>query len=224
MPKVQFICLANSRKMQGRCVAGLRTDGSGWFRPVSALADGTLSYSNCILDDGNEAALLDVVEVDVVRPRPEPHQPENWELAPATWHVVQRIAPANAYAGLRTALVPGPALLGGPGDRVAHAPFLVTPAAASLSIVEPSSVQWEITTSLRGNRQTRCWFVLGGANYNLSVTDLKIERALSGHAQGVHPRDAAGIPPQARVLLTISLSEPFNGDCYKLVAAVLALP
>ncbi len=26
---IEMICLANSRKMQGRCVAGLRTDGTG---------------------------------------------------------------------------------------------------------------------------------------------------------------------------------------------------
>ena len=199
-------------------------DGTGWFRPVSTLTDGTLSQYDCVLHDGNEAALLDVVEVDVVHARPEPHQPENWELAPGTWHLVQRIAPASAYAALRPVLVPGPVLLGSQGDRVPHAPFLATPASSSLALVEPSSIQWEITTSLRGNRQTRCWFTLGGANFNLSVTDLKIERTLAGHAQGVYPRDAAGIPSQAHVVLTISLSEPFNGDCYKLVAAVLMLP
>lgn len=224
MPKVQFICLANSRKLQGRCVAGLRMDGTGWFRPVSNLPDGTLDYGSCVLDDGNEATLLDVVEVDIARPRPEPHQPENCELAPGTWHIVRRIAPAQALALLRPALVPGPVVLENQMDRVAHAPLLAKPAAASLALVEPSSIEWLITTSLRGNRQTRCSFSVGGAYYNLSVTDLKIESALAQLSQGVHPRAAAGIPATARVLLTVSLSEPFNGDCYKLVAAVLTLP
>src|SRR6266850_2762793 len=32
MPLVDLICLANSNKMGGRCIAGLRTDGGGWVR------------------------------------------------------------------------------------------------------------------------------------------------------------------------------------------------
>jgi hypothetical protein len=224
VPKVQFICLANSRKLQGRCVAGLRVDGTGWFRPVSTFPDGTLYYNSYVLNNGNEAALLDVVEVDVTRARPEPHQPENWELAQGTWRLVQQIAPASALAVLRSALVPGPVVLENQSDRVANASLQAKPAAASLALVEPSSIKWHITTSLRGNRQTRCSFSVGGAHYNLSVTDLKIEAALSALPVGVYPRDAAGIPAMARVLLTISLGEPFNGDCYKLVAAVLVLP
>lgn len=224
MPKVQFICLANSRKLQGRCVAGLRFGGTGWFRPVSTLPHGTLSYNDCVLNTGNVAALLDVVEVDVARARPEPHQPENWELAPGTWRLVQQIAPASALTVLKPALVSGPVLLENQADRVRHALLLAKPAAASLALVEPSSIQWQITTSLSGNRQSRCRFTLGSTHYDLSVTDLDIERALAAQPVGIHPRDAAGIPAHARVLLTISLGEPFNGDCYKLVAAVLVLP
>jgi hypothetical protein len=42
MPTVEIICLANSRKHSGRCVAGLRTDGQGWIRPVGPSDNGTL--------------------------------------------------------------------------------------------------------------------------------------------------------------------------------------
>ncbi len=57
---LDIICLANSRKLTGRCVAGLRTDGMGWVRPVSALPDGTLSMKDYTLDHGNEVELLDI--------------------------------------------------------------------------------------------------------------------------------------------------------------------
>lgn len=40
MAKVQFICLANSWKMGGRCVAGV--GAQGWIRPVSGIPGGTL--------------------------------------------------------------------------------------------------------------------------------------------------------------------------------------
>ncbi len=33
MPQFGIICLANSRKNGGHCVAGLRMDGGGWLRP-----------------------------------------------------------------------------------------------------------------------------------------------------------------------------------------------
>jgi hypothetical protein len=36
MAQVDLICLANSRKLGGRCVAGLRLDGSGWVRRVDS--------------------------------------------------------------------------------------------------------------------------------------------------------------------------------------------
>jgi len=58
-------------------VAGLRTDGGGWIRPVSPTAEGTLSKEHYTLADGTEAGILDVIEVDVSKARPESHQPEN---------------------------------------------------------------------------------------------------------------------------------------------------
>ncbi|MFO0968577.1 MAG: hypothetical protein U0793_23720 [Gemmataceae bacterium] len=42
MPYVDLICLANSWKHGGRCVAGIKIDGSGWIRPVGSFADGIL--------------------------------------------------------------------------------------------------------------------------------------------------------------------------------------
>src|SRR6516225_9785476 len=96
MPRIQFICLANSWKMGGRCVAGWRTDGRGWIRPVSAQVDGTLASLEYVYADGTDAALLDIVEVDVTAARPEPHQPENWVLAPRKWKLVQQLPRAVA--------------------------------------------------------------------------------------------------------------------------------
>jgi hypothetical protein len=226
MPSVQFMCLANSRKPGGRCVAGLRIDGTGWFRPVTNHPDGTVWATECILPDGTDTNLLDVVEVDVTRHRPEPHQPENWELAATPWRLVQRVPAASALQLLASWLVPGPVLLEDQSDRLNHAAVLARPVAASLALIEPRSIQWNITTNFRGNRQTRCRFDLAGATYDLSVTDMRIEHQLGALPFGLHPRDTAGIAPTSRVFLTVSLSEPLpaTGQCYKLVAAVLVFP
>jgi len=46
---------------------------------------------------------------------------------------------------------------------------------------------------------------------------------MRGLDPGLHPFRAAGIPVTSRVYLLISLSEPLNGICYKLVAGVITL-
>lgn len=224
MPEFQIVCLANSRKLTGRCVAGLRTDGGGWIRPVSDLPDGTLFTKDYTLDDGSVTRLLDLVRIPVVAPRPEPHQPENWLLDPGRWGLVERIRPESAALRLERFLVHGPDLLGNQSDRVSVSLFKRNPAMASLALVEPNDVEWEITRSRTGKRQTRARFQLGGVFYDLVVTDPKWEEQLRGHRYGKYPLGEVGVRANNRVLFTLSLGEPFGGYCYKLVAAVLVLP
>jgi hypothetical protein len=65
MPAFEIICLANSTKYGGRCIAGLKTDGSGWLRPVSPRADGTLYPEHYMLDGNKEPELFDILEMNV---------------------------------------------------------------------------------------------------------------------------------------------------------------
>ena len=223
---IDFICLANSRKLSGRCVAGLRTDGNGWIRPVSDLEDGRLVEEHYTLDDGCEAQLLDVVRVEVVKPQVLPHQPENWILAKKPWKLLRRISPADAMRHLEPALIPGPDLLGNRSDRVAVVDLKKRAAASSLALVAPESLEWTVTKSMRGNRQIRAVFELRKTSYDLVVTDPRWERRLSSLQLGTHPREAASLERNFRVLFTVSLSEPFEAQahCFKLVAGVLVLP
>ncbi|HVC31522.1 MAG TPA: hypothetical protein VND24_10070, partial [Steroidobacteraceae bacterium] len=128
MPEIELICLANSRKLVGRCVAGLRTDGGGWVRPVRDSLDGMLFPQDYDLGDRQEAALLDVIRVPVSAPRPEFHQPENWLHTAGRWELVRRIPAALAGRLLAPALNPGPELLGDRHDRVPCELFLDRPA------------------------------------------------------------------------------------------------
>jgi putative nucleic acid modification protein with dual OB domain len=225
MPKVQFICLANSRKIGGRCVAGVRVDGRGWIRPVSGHPGGTL-FSEYRYVNGAEAALLDIVEADVIAAQPEAHQPENWLLAPGTWQLIERLPPGAAMQYLTPFVVPGPVLLENESDSVAYTTLVQQPASASLALVEPHRIPWHITTNTQGQRQTRCDFNLAGARYDLAITDPAFVPRLAELIYGYHLREVAGIAAEDRVLLTVSLGEPFEatGHCYKLVAAVLLLP
>lgn len=230
MPVFDILCLANSKKHGGRCVAGLRTDGAGWVRPVSFEREGTLYEKHYTLEDGSEARVLDLLRIRFAIPRPEPHHPENRLITHIRWQLVSRPAPKEVLELLESHLTPGPELLGSLSDRVPFEAFEAKAAAGSLALVEPGDVQWIVKTSRAGERRTRVAFTLKGTRYSLALTDPDWERRLSSLPIGEHPRRAAGIADTTRLFLTVSLSEPFQSDdraekfCYKLIAAVIALP
>lgn len=233
--KVTFMCLANSRKLSGRCVAGIQPGGEGWIRVVSRSSSGTLSRSHYTFADGRQVALFDVVEVDVARARPEPHQPENWMLGregrswidwmlgPPRWKLLEKVSGAGALPLLEKSLFFASNLLGDNRDRVNYSNFDGNPAAASLTLVEPSDIRWRISQLLGGRRQTRTSFTVDGRSFDLPVTDPDWERRLSLLPSGIHGSEEVEISRTDRVFFTISLGEPFNGECFKLVSAVIVL-
>ncbi len=228
---IEMICLANSRKMQGRCIAGLRTDGNGWIRPVAAGGgDGTLHASDCRLPDGSEPHLLDVIEIGCAEAKPQPHQPENQRIRRTPWRLVSRPAPDSlpepVRSLLRESLVKGPLLLGNFGDKRDYGVLCRTPTASSLALVAPENLRWCIKTGVRGNRQTKAEFNLTHTPYSLSVTDPVWAQRLAHLPNGLYPREAASVGATEQILFAVSLSEPleWNNHCYKLVAGVIVLP
>lgn len=221
--RIRFICLANSRKSARRCVAGLRLDSDEWVRPVSP-AEGALLRRHYVLDDGTEATPLDVIDVHVSEHRPKPYQPENWVLEDKQWKLINRLNLTEAYELLRRALVPGPELFGDTNDRLPLAGLQAEPIPRSLALIEPTDVSWYITTSMKGNRQTRALFSLNRGRYDLSITDPVWEHRLKDLELGVHPVEAANIGSGDVLLFTISLGGPLDGQCYKLIAGIIAIP
>jgi hypothetical protein len=226
MPTLEIICLANSRKLRGRCVAGLRTDGGGWIRPVAPTEEGTLFGQHYYLDNGSDAQILDFIRIEVSKAKPEAHQPENWVIGDAQWELLARPALPQHLEQIVRSVEAGPALFGDYGDRIDFDHLCKTPAPRSLCIVQPQDLKWRITTSIRGFRQTRAAFRLSGRSYDLSVTDPIWETRLARLAYGIHDLESADCPDWARLLFTISLGEPLPSDrqCYKLVAGVILLP
>lgn len=223
---VEIVCLANSRKMQGRCLAGLRTNGGGWVRFVAANGDGMLFPPEYRLQDGSEPKLLDVLQIGCTGPKPEKHQPENQRIDRSHWHLAVRPASLSVQALLQASLVKGPLLLGNFGNKRDYGQLQLKPAEASLVLIAPDSLLWRIGTGVRGNRQTKADFRLTCTPYSFSVTDPVWTQRLAHLPNGIYPREAAGITASDRVLFTVSLSEPleWNNHCYKLVAGVIVLP
>jgi len=65
-----ILCLANSNKMRGTCIAGLRVDGGGWIRPVARTTHGELYPVHYILDHGSCPQLFDLLRIHLTDPSP----------------------------------------------------------------------------------------------------------------------------------------------------------
>jgi hypothetical protein len=219
---VDLLCLAFSKKHGGRCVAGISVDDGRWVRPVSALPDGTLLAQHYRLADGSEPRLLDVIRIPLDRAQPEPHQPENHVIGGGRW---QRVRRADADAGrLAAAAVDRqPLILGTPGDRIPYEDLRASPVDASLTLIRPAQVTFVSTTSYRGYPQSRARFAHDGRPYSLTVTDPHWELEIAGRPDGNYAPASFGLD-QKRLLFTISLGEPFEGNCFKLIAAILEAP
>ena len=86
MPSTKrLLCLANSRKLHDRCVAGKEwngTEAGNWVRPISARDGGAVSERERRYEDGSDPQVLDVMDVPVLQRRSEDYQTENWLLDP----------------------------------------------------------------------------------------------------------------------------------------------
>lgn len=223
MASVEIICLANSIKDGGRCVAGLRMDSRGWVRPVGP-GNGTLSRSDRELDSGGEPEVLDVIAVGLDQHVPQAYQAENWSLTRSKWQLVSRPAPVATASILRPHLERGPDLLLGQTDRVALSQLDPKLPQRSLTLVIPERVRWFRTTSVKGYAQARAEFELGDASYSLVVTDPLWKARVVQLPAGSHDGPALGLEAEQPVMLTVSLAGPLQDTCYKLVAAVIPLP
>lgn len=78
-----IVCLANSKKHGGTCVAGIEllAPGTGvWVRPVSSRTGHEVNIVEQTLPDGSQPQVLDVISVGLFRSEPSGYQSENWVL------------------------------------------------------------------------------------------------------------------------------------------------
>jgi len=233
MSAVEFICLANSAKLGEHCVAGIRTDGQGWIRPIGARHDGALTSMEAACEDGRMPRILDVLRVDLEAPVPRCHQPENWRCSSRPHCTWRRVRQANSsdIRVLMTRVQRGPHLLGDAGKSLAYGDLEARPASASLALVEPQSLRWEAKRwSSDEPLRAEADLVLAGHRYWLKVTDPAWKGRIIALEEGLHTSQDLGVNTDThRVLLTISLSEPYSrhGEpphCWKLVAGVVVVP
>jgi len=80
-----IVCLANSRKHSGRCIAGIEIadrQPEDWVRPVSSRAGAEVSEYERRYEDGSDPRVLDMIEIPLLDAIPDGYQVENWTLDP----------------------------------------------------------------------------------------------------------------------------------------------
>lgn len=216
----RIVCLANSRKKKGRCIAGkeLLADGQigDWIRPVSARESQEVSEPERQYEDRSDPCPLDVIDVPLLKPQPQDYQQENWLLDPeARWERIRRVA-GNELARFTDPIAPlwpnGHSATDGKNDRV---PISVARSLEdSLRFIKVDLL--ELVVSPPWNRQgTRVQgrFHYAGMDYWLKITDPICERQ--------YLRKPVGNYQVGETFLTVSLGKPHKKYSYKLIAAVI---
>jgi len=216
-----IVCLANSRRYLGRCIAGkeVRADAHGeWVRPVSDRPTGEVSEEERRYHDRREPGNLDIIEIPLLRPAPMLHQTENHVIdAGRLWRNTGQL-PVSDLPNLldhpATLWSNGDSAHYGLNDRVSQEEAAGFD--TSLCLIDPQglTIRVQVEGSGVGRRRVRAHFEYSGVPYVLAVTDLPAERAFLRKANGDYPL--------ADAIMCLSLGEPFaDGYCYKLVASII---
>ncbi len=219
----QIVCLANSRKLASGCIAGREwtaESGAGnWVRPVSKRDNQEVSEYERQYADGSDPQVLDIVKVPVLEPKPHSYQTENWLLDDEYyWQKVGRFSPPQ-LPKLTDSVEPlgidGCSTHTGRNDKIplesASEVFsslrLIRVPRLKLSVFAPGEAFGNTKRRAQGQ------FDHAGNRYALWVTDAGHEKAYLAKLNGTY---ALG-----ECYLTISLGEPYKGDCYKFIAAII---
>ena len=218
-----MVCFAVSRKYKGYCVAGkemVKESESSWIRPVSSGAMGELPLETIQLEGGNKPAFLDIVRIAIKKPLPHYYQSENCLVdGDKKWEKVGQLKPEELvdYCDhINTLWENGYHSVNGMNDKI---PIEIANerCESSLVLIEPRDFCLVLSTGLSFKQKIRSEFIYKGATYNLSVTDPFVEKTYAERAAGRYRIE------EMPLYLCISLGEPLNGFCYKLVAGVIGL-
>jgi len=221
----RILCLANSYKHNHRCVAGISLVTKQWVRLVGKQAPGCLTRKEASYPDGKEAALLDVFEAELGERCGSNSHPEDVYVKGSPWRLVRRFDSPSDVHFFEAYINEEPIVLQGYCDRVLASRYKRTPAKCSLGLIHPEDLWWWIRDD-GGKRRTRALFrlgKLGRIRYDLPVTDPKWLDLLNLLPAGIHPHALLCGCKLPYTLLTISLSEPFEGFHYKLVSGIMCL-
>jgi hypothetical protein len=223
----RIVCLANSYKTGGLCIAGreITQNGyGGWIRPVSNRPTAEVSFQEYRYPNNASPRLLDIIDIPLLNPQPKHHQTENHIVdASQRWAKVGELQ----WTQLEQIRDHPPTLWINSDQTKDGSRFnCISQANAetqtySLVLIRPDNFVVKVGSSTWEGRTKRTYhggFTYNGVPYILRSTDPAVRNAFLGKDEGDYP--------MTNVYLCVSLTEPApqDGRCHKLVAAVIRIP
>ncbi len=220
---MQIVCLANSRKLSGRCVAGREWSADGgtgrWIRFVSERENQEVSEYERQYEDGSDPGILDIIEVPVLSPQPEGYQTENWLLDPDYYWEKAGVYSSFDLPDLIDPVEPlwidGYSTFHGCNDTIPLEETAKVAGSLRLIAVEELTIEVFSPGEAFGNskRRVQGQFMHAGQDYAFWVTDPLYEMRYLAKLDGTY-----GI---GECHLTISLGELYRNSAFKLIAAII---
>ncbi len=231
MPPQQVLILAMTKMLSGICTAGFTREpnpvtGLRWVRPVRGFD--TILQGDMTDADGRLVQCSDVVELNLIAPRPAPPHVEDW-LADFVRHRPRLL---RRLEGEKRAAFFARYLDQAPEDVLVHY-------TRSLCLVQPEQVWARFSLdSYSGKYETRMGFLLPGdvnrhraaSRRGISVTDLKwraLGRAWLGEKGGhlMLEQDALHERLNAKAIyLAVGLGRKWQEEYWPLVVGVHVVP
>lgn len=221
MDPIEIICLANSRKISGRCIAGKIISSNKWMRPVSSRENEEISEEERRYENGQMPKLLDIIKIPVKEQKTNLHQYENYLINDQYYW-----EKTGEYTQELDALLDSPNDLWGIGcssyqgtnDRMPE--NICNKYSESLYFIKPQTLKIIIRVEGREfdnpKRKVRAEFTYNSTKYFFPVTDPVIEsKYLSGD-------DGSFTLSVENVYLCVSVGLPYiDGYCYKFLVSLI---
>lgn len=208
-----IICLATSRKLGGKCVAGKDITNGQWIRPVSTLETGELYQHQIQYENGEMPECQDIIEIEFERHIPKYYQPENILITSRRWKKIDTF-PSKKLDTLCDSCRTVFQNVGNHEDRIPVTNLQQREITSSLLFIKVKDLRIYKTYSMSGREQVRAIFPFNTKTYDLVVTDPIMENIV--RTEYVQCNVIC-----KNIYLCISIGEPFNNDCYKLVSSVI---
>ena len=175
-----------------------------------------------VTKDGSDPRLLDILDIPLQKHQPEDYQQENWLLDPEyywrkvakySWNDLQQLSVKDG-----TLWRNGDPSYNEKNDRIPLQQAKEETSSLKLIHVDKLSLHVFAPGEAFGNskRRVQGQFCFGYNDYALWVTDPNIERAYLKREDGNYNL--------GECYLTVSLGEPHDSYCYKLIASVMEKP
>ncbi|MGB5157473.1 dual OB domain-containing protein [Desulfobacterium sp. N47] len=213
--KTLFICLANSKKLGERCIAGIEVKKVGgtyqpiekegkpkWLRPISKYQHGAVSE-----DLVGGIRLMDIIEIDVEKLCPDGYQSENATFNPAS---IKNIGNVRLSEENLDSLIDMKQynLFGNRGKAVSE--DVIDSVDHSLTLIKVTDFQ---VNKKESDGQLRIDFEFNNNHYGLPITDIDFIQKFS--------ENETLLENTSCLYLAISLGIYHNGWHSKLIAGVL---